>query len=78
MQVPEEVLLAGNQPLFNHRSPRMFELLTRLESGCRPLFGTTGDVIFLASSGSGAMESAIVNLTSPGEEVIGPLRMWCS
>src|SRR6185369_11936056 len=38
--------------------------------GSKPLFGTTGDIIFLAASGSGAMESAIVNLTSPGDEVI--------
>src|SRR5207237_1033399 len=43
---------------------------SKLESGCRPLFGTKGDVIFLASSGTGAMESAIVNLTSPGDEII--------
>jgi aspartate aminotransferase-like enzyme len=34
------------------------------------LFGTTADVIFLSASGSGVMESAIVNLTSPGDEVI--------
>jgi aspartate aminotransferase-like enzyme len=70
MQVPEHVLAAGDRPLFNHRSPQMNELLTRLEAGCRPLFGTKGDVVFLAASGSGAMESAVVNLTSPGEEVL--------
>src|SRR4029077_17874984 len=61
---------AGDRPLFNHRSPQMLELLSKLEAGCRPLFGTQGDVIFLASSGTGAMESAVVNLTSPGDEVI--------
>ena len=70
MQVPEHVREAGDRPLFNHRSPQMTELLTRLEAGCRPLFGTLGDVVFLSASGSGAMESAVVNLTSPGEEVI--------
>ena len=70
MQVPDEIRAAGDRPLFNHRSPEMFSLLSRMESGCRPLFGTTSDVIFLASSGSGAMESAVVNLTSPGDEVI--------
>jgi aspartate aminotransferase-like enzyme len=48
----------------------MLELLTRLEKGCQPLFGTSGNVLFLASSGTGAMESAVVNLTSPGDEVI--------
>ena len=70
MQIPEEVAAAANKPLFNHRSRQMLDLLARLESGCKPLFGTSGDVIFLAASGSGAMESAVVNLTSPGDEVI--------
>ena len=70
MQVPEHVLAAGDRPLFNHRSPQMLELLSKLEAGCRPLFGTKGDVLFLASSGTGAMESAVVNLTSPGDEIV--------
>ena len=70
MQVPDQVRVAGDRPLFNHRSPQMSELLSKLEAGCKPLFGTTGDVLFLASSGTGAMESAIVNLTSPGDEII--------
>src|SRR5260370_10919619 len=70
MQVPDQVRTAGDRPLFNHRSPQMSELLSRLEGGCRPLFGTKDDVIFLASSGTGAMESAVVNLTSPGDEII--------
>src|SRR5437867_368511 len=70
MQVPDQVRVAGDRPLFSHRSPQMSELLSKLEAGCKPLFGTTGDVLFLASSGTGAMESAIVNLTSPGDETI--------
>jgi aspartate aminotransferase-like enzyme len=70
MQVPDQVRAAGDRPLFNHRSPQMLELLSKLEAGCRPLFGTKGDVVFLASSGTGTMESAVVNLTSPGDEVI--------
>src|SRR6185295_3996816 len=70
MQVPDAVRAAGDRPLFNHRSPQMQELLAKLQAGCRPLFGTTGDVIFLAASGTGAMESAMVNLTSPGDEII--------
>jgi serine---pyruvate transaminase len=70
MQVPDAVRAAGDRPLFNHRSPQMLELLAKLQAGCQPLFGTKGDVLFLASSGTGAMESAVVNLTSPGDEVI--------
>jgi serine---pyruvate transaminase len=70
MQVPDQIRAAGDRPLFNHRSGLMTELLSRLVTGTKPIFGTKGDVIFLASSGSGAMESAVVNLTSPGEEII--------
>src|SRR5205085_8814137 len=70
MQVPDVVRAAGDRPLFNHRSPQMLDLWAKLESGCKPLFGTRGDVIFLASSGTGAMESAVVNLTTPGDEII--------
>lgn len=70
MQVPEQIRRAGDRPLFSHRSKPMLDLLEKLEAGCRPLFGTSSDVLFLASSGSGAMESAIATLTSPGEEIL--------
>ena len=70
MQVPDFVRTAGDRPMFNHRSAQMDELLAKLETGCRELFGTTGDILLLASSGTGSMESAVVNLTSPGDEVI--------
>jgi serine---pyruvate transaminase len=70
MQVPDFIRAAGDRPLFNHRSPEMFELLARLEEKSRPLFGTRHDILILASSGTGSMESAVVNLTSPGDEII--------
>jgi aspartate aminotransferase-like enzyme len=70
MQAPDFVLSAGSRPMFSHRSPEMLELIAKLETGCRPLFGTDQDVLFLAASGSGSMESGIVNLTSPGEEIL--------
>lgn len=70
MQVPDFVSSAGLRPLFSHRSPQMLELLSSLEKGCQPLFGTAHDVLLLAASGTGAMESAVVNLTSPGDEII--------
>jgi serine---pyruvate transaminase len=70
MQVPDHIRAAGDRPLFSHRSRPMLDLLKRLEAGCRPLFGTESDVLFLAASGTGSMESAIVNLTSPGDEIL--------
>ena len=70
MQVPDPVGAAANRPLFSHRSKQMLDLRSRLQSGLRPVFGTGGDIVFLASSGTGAMESAVVNLSSPGDEVV--------
>lgn len=71
MQVPDHIRSAGDKPLFNHRSPKMIQLLAKLEENSRPLFGTAdADILFLAASGTGAMECAVANLTSPGDEVI--------
>src|SRR2546425_12547174 len=70
MQVPEQVRVAGDRPLFSHRSSQMSELLSKLEAGCKPLLGTRGGILFLPGSGTGSMESAVVNLTSPGAGVI--------
>ncbi len=70
MQVPDHIRSAADRPMFNHRSVQMDVFLARLETGCRQLFGTDGDVLFLASSGTGSMESAMVNMTSPGSEII--------
>ena len=70
MQVPDQVAKAAERPLFFHRSPEYMEFRARLESRVQPLFGTKSDILFLSSSGTGAMESAIVNMTSPGGEII--------
>src|SRR5688572_6874100 len=70
MQVPDQIRAAGERPLFSHRSRPMLDLQEKLEAGCRPLFGTQSDVLFLAASGSGAMESAVANLSSPGDEIL--------
>ena len=71
MQVPDAVRQAAQRPMFFHRSPRFAEFQAALRRRVRPLFGTdAADIVFLSSCGTGAMESAVVNLTSPGDEVI--------
>jgi aspartate aminotransferase-like enzyme len=71
MQVPDEVARAAMEPLFFHRSPRFIQFQDTLRSRMRPLFGTAAaDIVFLSACGTGAMESSVVNLTSPGNEVI--------
>lgn len=68
--VPPEVLAAGAQPVLHHRGPDfravMLRTLARLQEVCR----TQNDVLLFTASGSGAFESAVVNLLSPGEPVL--------
>jgi serine---pyruvate transaminase len=66
-QVPPEVLAAIGAPVVHHRSPDfrpIYErVLTRLRDVCR----TEREVLLFGSSGTGAFESAVANLVSPGE-----------
>ncbi len=68
--VPPEVLAAMAQPVIHHRTPQFGAVLASVQEGLRELFGTTQDVLVLASSGTGAMEGSVTNLCSPGDEVI--------
>ena len=70
MQVPESVAEAAKRPLFFHRSEQFDQFRSKLTTRVQPLFGTQSDILFLSSSGTGAMESAVANLTSPGEAII--------
>ena len=67
---PPDVLAAAAGEMINHRGPEFAELLERLTSGIQPFFGTDQEVMILSSSGTGAMEAAIVNTLSPGDNVL--------
>ena len=68
--VPPEVLAAGAQPVIHHRGPDFRALMTRCLGRLREVARTSNDVLLHTASGSGAFESAIVNLLSPGERVL--------
>ena len=68
--VPPEVLLAGAEPIVHHRAPRFVEIFNECIEGLKYVFQTRNDILVFASSGTGAMESAVVNLINPGEKVI--------
>jgi aspartate aminotransferase-like enzyme len=57
-------------PMINHRGPEYKELLFRTTDRLKRVFETEGDVWILTSSGTGAMEAAIVNTLSPGDKVV--------
>ena len=68
--VPPEVLLAMAQPIIHHRTPQFEALFAEVQDGLKRLFKTRQDVLILAASGTGAMEAAVTNTTSPGDRVL--------
>jgi aspartate aminotransferase-like enzyme len=54
----------------HHRTAEFRSLYTRVLAQIKEFVGTTNDVIILSSSGTGAMEAAVSNLTSPGDRVL--------
>lgn len=70
VMVAPEVLQAAARPLVDHRGADFAESIARITSRLRPIFGTQGDVVLLGSSGTGAMEAALVNTFSPGDVVL--------
>jgi aspartate aminotransferase-like enzyme len=68
--VPPEVLAAMAQPVVHHRGPDFRPTYERCLGRLRDVFRTTGDALLFGASGTGAMESAIANLFSPGDRVL--------
>jgi aspartate aminotransferase-like enzyme len=68
--VPPEVLAAMAQPVVHHRSPDFRPVYERCLARLRDVFRTDGEVLLFGASGTGAMESAIANLCSPGDRVV--------
>ena len=67
---PPEVLAAIAQPVIHHRGPDYREVYARVLARLREVFRTEQEVLLFGGSGSGAMESAVANLVSPGDPVL--------
>jgi aspartate aminotransferase-like enzyme len=68
--VPPEALAAGAAPVIHHRGPDFRELMLRTLERLQRVCRTESDVLLFTASGSGAFESALVNLLSPGDRVL--------
>ncbi len=68
--LPPRVLSVMAEPVLYHRSPAFDSLFARVLERLPVVFGSANDVIVFTSSGSGAMESAVANLVSPGEPIL--------
>src|SRR5229473_2006858 len=54
----------------HHRTADFRALYSRVLADMKDFVGTRNDVLVLASSGTGAMEGSVSNLTSPGDKVL--------
>lgn len=68
--LPERVRLALAADMVHHRTRFFGEIMDEVRIGLGRLFGTTGDVLPLAASGTGAMTAAVHGLFSPGDTVL--------
>ena len=68
--VPERALSAAAEPIIHHRTPEFSAIFMEVTEGIKQVFGTKEDAYILTSSGTGAMETAVVNLFSPGDKVL--------
>ena len=65
--VPPEVLAAVGAPVVHHRSPDFRPIYERVLARLREVCRTESDVLLFGASGTGAFESAVANLVTPGE-----------
>jgi len=68
--VPASVLSAAAEPIIHHRTAEFSKIFMETTEGLKYVFGTKEDVYILTSSGTGAMETAVCNLCSPGDQVL--------
>ena len=68
--VPPEVLAALAEPVIHHRSPDFKAVFIEMHARLRQVFCTENEVLVFTASGTGAFESAVANLLSPGEKVL--------
>lgn len=68
--IPPQVSLKEALPIIHHRTSEFGEIYKDVAEGLKYVFQTKNEVYMVSSSGTGAMEMAIVNLLSAGDEII--------
>jgi aspartate aminotransferase-like enzyme len=68
--IPPEVREAQAAPMIDHRGTEFAAMQQEITEGIASLIGSSGEVLLLTGSGSGAMEAAVVNALSPGDRVL--------
>jgi aspartate aminotransferase-like enzyme len=65
--IPPEVLAALAEPMIHHRARDYRDIYARCLTRLGHVYRTQNDVLMFTTSGTGAFESAVANLTTPGD-----------
>jgi aspartate aminotransferase-like enzyme len=68
--LPPEVLQIMTKQMINHRGAEFHKMLMDVTNKLKIIFQTKNDVFIMTSSGTGGMETAVVNTMSPGDKVL--------
>jgi alanine-glyoxylate transaminase/serine-glyoxylate transaminase/serine-pyruvate transaminase len=68
--IPDRVIRAMDFPAMDHRGPKFADLLKSILERTKLIFKSTDPVIIFPSTGTGAMEAAIVNTLNEGDKVL--------
>ena len=68
--LPPSVLEAMSRPLIHHRTAEFGKMFVSVIEDMQFVYCTKAPVLMMTASGTGAMESAVVNLLSPGDLTI--------
>jgi len=68
--LPPSVLEAMSRPLIHHRTAEFGRMFVSVIEDMQLVYRTKGSVLMMTASGTGGMESAVVNLLSPGDLTI--------
>jgi aspartate aminotransferase-like enzyme len=72
--VPNRVINAMLTPMINHRSDDFRKLYKDIVSKTQKVFETENDIVVLTTSGTGAVETSVVNLIKKDDLVIIPVN----
>lgn len=68
--LPPSVYKAMSEPILHHRTSEFGEQFQQVLADMKMVYRTKGEVLMMTASGTGSMESAVVNLLSPGDKAL--------
>lgn len=68
--IPSRIVRAMERPMIGHRSSDFSKVLEEVTERSQAVFQTKNDLFVLTASGTGGLETAVVNTITPGDKVL--------